>query len=143
MQNLRARTNFIDHLSPMNKSIVLLMCITGMNTDDITDLTFCDFVNSIGHYLDKTVCPFDISEIGNLLYSNDEIIGIWEMDDSTIFLSSQECILSILDYLESEGDQCIPFDKPLFQFDDRGKLTKKYILSIFQEIEILLQGDTE
>lgn len=121
-----------DTLGLREKAIYELISSTGMTIDEVINLTFGDFVKSIGHYIIDEIYPHDVYEIGDLLHLQNNIVGFWEITDSITF-SSHESIIAILDYLKNERDQCIPFDEPLFQCDYGGKLLKTHVLSIFKD----------
>jgi hypothetical protein len=139
-------TEDLDTLPPILKALILLLKGSPeMTVDDISNLKFGDFVNSIEHYLIyDEICPYDTFELGNILSWSKDVEGMWDIDDSRCITSSSASIYAILDYLQSERDQCIPFDEPLFTSEDGGKLTRNHILEItLQELKKLPQGGTE
>lgn len=143
MNDMPGEDYFINQLSLMEEAVFLLMDTSEISIDEVINLTYRDFLDSIYDYIiGEPLCPCEFSELYDHMQSYESIDGNWYITnpntgESHYAFSSSGSMHAIMDYLKSTGHDFIHPDEPLFQCRYGGKISRYHILSIFDEIDEL------
>ena len=136
--NLR---EFLKFCNTKEKAIISLMYSSGMNAEEICNLTYFDFLSSVAEYCkDGDVNPFNLGEICLKIRGRTDIIGTFDRlnaktDFPFVTYCTVDCMQQIMDWLYLvHGPLGSNVDEPLFFSNDGKKITTEDITSIFKRI---------
>ena len=149
MKKLKTKEDLIEVLNcygekgytRQENAMVNLISSSGMGVNDICNLTYFDFLNSVTEYIDNTdICPYCFDEIYSYIRCRDDVIGRWELyntkkDISYVTFCTAETTHAILDWLYIKNDTHICGYEPLFTGPDDERITKEHVGLIFRQME--------
>ena len=131
----------IIHCNLRDKAIILLQFSSGLRAAEIRHLTYGQFYMAIkGHITPNVDEVFNIDKIYSQLKNKDDIIGIWNSDESYtdmdyLTFNSSESNKAILDYLLERNNKkpITLFKEPLFVANG-NKIGKHTLSAIYRRI---------
>lgn len=123
------------------KAMVNLLFSSGMGVNQLCNLTYFDFLNSVSEYFNNTdICPYYFDEIYSNIRCRDDVIGRWELyntkkDISYVTFCTAETTHAILDWLYIKNDTHICGYQPLFTDPNDERITMEYVGIIFKQME--------
>lgn len=126
-----------------DKAIILLHISSGMEATELRNLTYGDFINSIGEYVDLDYeDQFNVNKISHTLSKIDKIIGTWKIKKhrtkrSYVTFSTPETTKAILSYLmdrERKNKLVKSLKDPLFVNSQNQALNVSAHGSIFKRV---------